>query len=166
MDQVKVCATIELSADVNLPERPQSTLLQIELDRALAALPVRTIALVQIKGVYHSSDFMSVNWYGTEFVFTTNQALCIKALWTSLEKEASSMTSKAILRKVGIKQVTLERVFHNTFNGIRRRHPALGVMIVPDKGEAIRYRLNVREYTCRSQDVLASRTSGDTVGKF
>ena len=76
------------------------------------------------------------------------------------------MTSKAILRKAAIKQGTLERVFHNTFNGIRKRHPALGVMIVSDEGAAIRYRLNIREYTCRSQDVLASRTSGDTVGKF
>jgi hypothetical protein len=34
----------------------------------------------------HSPDFRSVNWFGTEYSFTANQAACVKALWDAWDK--------------------------------------------------------------------------------
>ena len=167
LDQIRACETAEVAEDVRPLDPPFSDLLRNELNRAMASIPVKSIADVQVKGVYHSNEFMSVNWYGTEFTFTRNQAACIRVMWSALKQDNSLLPGKTILRKAGIRQGTLERVFHNSFNGERKRHPAFGIMIVSETQDKTLYRLNVREQSHRLDEVLTNgRPDGVMVGRF
>jgi hypothetical protein len=68
----------------------------------------------------HSDDYRSVNWYGTTYEFTTNQAICVEKLWRhwilgGLSVSADAMTGDAMAT------TRLDVVF--------RDHPAWGTMI-------------------------------------
>jgi hypothetical protein len=80
-------------------------------------------------GATHTDDFRSVNWYGTEYVFTPTQAACVRVLWEAWERGTPAVGQDAILEAAGSVGGSLRHVFR------KGKHPAWGKMIVsPGKG--------------------------------
>lgn len=79
------------------------------------------------KSPAHSDDFRSVNWYGTQYTFTSTQAACLKVLWENWERGTSEVGEQTILgdRRVDSPQSRLSHVFE------KGKHSAWGRMIVP-----------------------------------
>lgn len=85
----------------------------------------------------HSANFTSVKWDGVEFVFTTNQANCIRVLWQALESGATTLSGVEVLERAGVNRSDdrLDQVFRSQAG----LHPAWKVMVEsPQKGK---YRL-------------------------
>ena len=84
----------------------------------------------------HSIDFASVNWYGTPYTFTTNQALCVKVLWEAWENKTPALSGPEIIDQANISQERLDKVFRDKQpDGTTQPHPALKTMIgSPRKG--------------------------------
>jgi hypothetical protein len=83
----------------------------------------------------HAIDFASVYWFGVCYVFTPNQAACVRVLWEAWENRTPSVGRLTIIDQVGVDRSDerLDLVFRN--------HPAWNTMIIsPSKG---RYSLNV-----------------------
>jgi|GEM_PF-2934798 len=81
----------------------------------------------------HSADFRSVVWFGQEYMFTANQAACIRLLWEAWENGTPEVSGAMILENAGIDQKRLSAVF--------RGHPAWGTMIRPGQTKGS-YRLS------------------------
>lgn len=80
-------------------------------------------------GAVHSSDFHSVNWFGTKYCFTSTQAACVKVLWENWEQETPNVGEATILDRAGSSGSRLRDVFQ------KGKHPAWKRMIVsPKKG--------------------------------
>ncbi len=81
----------------------------------------------------HSSDFTSVNWFGTEYAFSVgNQARAIAALWREWDSGGHSLSQAEIGEQIGssANNFTLRKVFrHRDTNGKWVKHPAWGTMI-------------------------------------
>lgn len=93
----------------------------------------------------HSSDFASVNWFGVAHTFTTNQANCVRLLWTAWKNKTPTMSGTTIIDEAGVDRTDerLDLVFRDNL--------AWGTMIVSDgKG---RYRLADPEFISRQSDL-------------
>jgi hypothetical protein len=82
----------------------------------------------------HSDDFTSVNWYSTQYQFTTGlQAESVRLLWEAWENGTPSLSEQTIREKTGScnDRFRLEHVFKptNKSTGRREAHPAWGTMI-------------------------------------
>ncbi len=75
----------------------------------------------------HSDDFRSVDWYGTLYEFTANQAACIKVLWEHWERGTPTIGDQTVLETADIAQTRLDQVFRDR----NAPHLAWGKMIVP-----------------------------------
>jgi hypothetical protein len=71
----------------------------------------------------HSPDFHSVNWFGTRYEFTGQQAACVRVLWEAWKKGCPAVGGQAVLEAAGSDAERLPLVF--------RDHSAWGTMIVP-----------------------------------
>jgi hypothetical protein len=90
---------------------------------------------------FYAEDFRYVNWYGTEYKFTVNQACCVEVLWKAAEDKIPLLTQETILRKALNKhEGRLRDVFK--LPGNRGQHPAWGTMIIPDGQRKGMYRLS------------------------
>jgi hypothetical protein len=81
---------------------------------------------------YHSDDFRSVNWFGTQHSFTPQQAAVVRVLWAEWEKPGKlPLSNEEIRRKVdsNAERLKVNDVFRNNRDGKTVRHPALGSMI-------------------------------------
>ena len=77
----------------------------------------------------HSLDFASVDWYGTPFTFTTNQAACVRVLWEAWKNKTPVIGGLTIIDAAGVDRSDerLDLVFRDNL--------AWGTMIVsPSKG--------------------------------
>jgi hypothetical protein len=72
----------------------------------------------------HSPDFRSVNWFGTIYSFTANQAAVVRVLWEAWEAGTPEVGDETLLRAVD-EEAPPDRLA-NLFRG----HPAWGAMIV------------------------------------
>lgn len=70
----------------------------------------------------HGPDFRSVNWYGTCFEFTSQQAAVVKVLWEAMENGTPTVGDPTLLEAVESGAGRLPNLF--------RDHPAWGRMIV------------------------------------
>jgi HEAT repeat protein len=84
------------------------------------------------QGAAHGDDFRSVNWFGQEYTFTTNQAACVQVLWEHWERGTPEVGLTKILERAGVAVNRLDVVF--------RDHPAWGTMIVSGRTKGA-YRL-------------------------
>jgi hypothetical protein len=73
----------------------------------------------------HSLDFRSVNWFGTRYSFTGNQACFVKILWEAWENDTPEVGQATLLAAA---DAHTERLDHAFSLG---RHPAWGTMIRP-----------------------------------
>jgi hypothetical protein len=89
------------------------------------------------KEAKHSDDFASVDWFGTLYEFTGNQAKCVKVLWTAWENGTPVLSRERIIDIAGIERADgkLDQVFRVG----RSVHPAWGTMIVSTKKNSGRY---------------------------
>lgn len=74
----------------------------------------------------HSDDFRTVNWYGTEYIFTFTQAECVRVLWEEWARGTPEVSEVTIQSKMGRRCGRLRDVFKKSNNGT---HPAWGTMI-------------------------------------
>jgi hypothetical protein len=70
----------------------------------------------------HSSDFRTINWYGTKFKFTATQAAVVRELWAAKKNDTPDVSQARLLEAAGSDGRRLDDLF--------RRSPAWGVMIV------------------------------------
>ncbi|MGA2068769.1 MAG: hypothetical protein ABSG86_27625 [Thermoguttaceae bacterium] len=75
----------------------------------------------------HSLDFRSVHWYGEDYTFTKNQALCVKVLWAAWEERTPEIGGTEIVARADVTQTR----FIDVFRSNNKNHPAWGTMIVP-----------------------------------
>jgi hypothetical protein len=80
----------------------------------------------------HSEDFRSVNWFGTNYSFSANQAACVKFLWEHWERGVAEVGGKTILESADIGSDRIDNVF--------RFNPAWKTMIRPGRTKGT-YRL-------------------------
>ena len=77
----------------------------------------------------HSTDFASVNWFGTPYTFTTNQAAGVRVLWEAWKNKTPVLGGLTIIEAAGVDRSD-ER-----FDLVFRDNPAWGTMIAsPSKG--------------------------------
>lgn len=81
----------------------------------------------------HSPDFSSVDWFGTEYTFSTNQAKCVAVLWECWQNRTPQVSGAYILEAADLEGLRLKLVFRN--------NPAWDTMIVPGNKKGT-YRLN------------------------
>lgn len=81
----------------------------------------------------HSPDFHSVNWFGTRYEFTGQQAACVRVLWEAWKTGCPAVGGVTVLEAAGSDAERLLLVF--------RDHPAWGTMIVPGERKG-NYQLN------------------------
>lgn len=86
----------------------------------------------------HSDDFRSVNWYGTEYTFTSSQAACVKVLWEHWERKTPEVSQHTVLTVADISGERLDNVFRNSKG---KQHSAWGTMIVRGTSKGT-FRLN------------------------
>jgi hypothetical protein len=77
-----------------------------------------------IPSATHSSDFSTVQWYGTQYDFTKTQAACVKVLWEAWENKTPGISEETILENAGSCGSRLRDVFD------KGKHRAWGTMIV------------------------------------
>jgi len=87
------------------------------------------------KSAKHSSDFRSVNWFGTLYEFTELQAACVKVLWEAWENETPTVGDATVLEAAESHAGRLMYVF--------RDHAAWGTMIAEGSTKGT-HRLDVR----------------------
>lgn len=77
--------------------------------------------------VAHSSDFRSVNWFGSTYTFTSIQAACVSVLWENWDRGTPEVSEHTILEdsRVESSQNRLSHLFE------KGKHPAWGRLIVP-----------------------------------
>jgi hypothetical protein len=81
---------------------------------------------------FHDEYFRFVNWYGTEYKFTVNQASCVQVLWESAADGVPVLSQGTIMeRALGKDSGRLRDVFKSPSG--RGNHPAFGTMIVRDE---------------------------------
>lgn len=93
---------------------------ECELQRAIDLLR-GTQSAPTAKAAAHSSDFASVNWFGTVYEFTANQAACVKLLWGAWENRTPILGESTILENADV---------NSPLRSLFRDHPAWGTMIV------------------------------------
>lgn len=71
----------------------------------------------------HSMDFRSVNWFGTIYEFTQNQAAIVSRLWEAWESGSPVVGDEALREAADCSSERLDLVFRDS--------PAWGTMIVP-----------------------------------
>lgn len=96
--------------------------------------------------VLHSPDFASVNWFGTLYEFTTNQAACIKVLWEAWQAGTPTLSQREILEAAGVSSERLDKVFEEKKQGKLIKNPAWTDMI--DSPKRGKYRL--KPHTAKS----------------
>lgn len=72
----------------------------------------------------HSPDFRSVNWFGTVYSFTGNQAAAVRVLWEAWEAGAPDVGDETLLSAVDPEAPPAKLAY--VFN----KHPAWGTLIV------------------------------------
>ncbi len=72
-----------------------------------------------------SSDFRSINWYGTQYTFTPTQAACFRVLWESWQRGTPVLGERTILEQAESQSQRLIYLFD------KGKHPAWGDLIVP-----------------------------------
>jgi hypothetical protein len=118
---------------VVMPEFPPALAdtLRLENLQALQALqvtslatsaPATSLADANNKQATHSIDFRSVNWFGTPYTFSANQAACVKVLWEHWEKGTPDVGGKTLLTVAESDAERIDLVF--------RGSPAWNAMIV------------------------------------
>jgi hypothetical protein len=70
----------------------------------------------------HSPDFRSVNWFGTKYRFTPNQAACVQVLWGAWERGVPDVGGETLLQAADASTQRIDVVF--------RGNAAWGTMIV------------------------------------
>lgn len=115
--------------EIDVEAAPQR--IAVEHAKALApAAPSSVAKLVdEANDARHSADFASVNWYGTPYTFTTNQAACVRVLWDAWKNKTPVLGGLTIIDAAGVDRSDerLDLVF--------RDNPAWGTMIFsPSKG--------------------------------
>jgi PAS domain S-box-containing protein len=71
----------------------------------------------------HSEDYRSVCWFGEEYVFSPNQAACVRVLWEAWNNQTPYLADGTVLVKAGVgDKQRLRDVF--------KKHSAWGTMIV------------------------------------
>ena len=75
--------------------------------------------------VKHSSDFRSVQWFGTKFIFTTMQAACISILWENWKDGTPVISERTVLGDAGSASDRLRDLFD------KGKHPSWGTLIKP-----------------------------------
>ncbi len=78
-----------------------------------------------------SSDFRSVNWYGTQYTFTPTQAACFRVLWESWQRGTPGLGEQTILEEAESQSQRLIYLFK------KGRHPAWGTLIIPGDGKGM-----------------------------
>ena len=97
------------------------------------------LAFLQTAGVpsaRHSPDFRSVHWFGTDYGFTKNQALCVKLLWVAWKNGTPERDGLAVVTEADVSQTR----FVDVFKRQGTMHSAWGAMIVPGSTKGV-YRL-------------------------
>jgi hypothetical protein len=81
----------------------------------------------------HSTDFTSVNWFGTQYSFTKGQqAEAVRVLWTAWENGGHSLSQETIsgIIKSDDNRFQLRKVFRQKGGDAKgQQHPAWGTMI-------------------------------------
>jgi hypothetical protein len=96
--------------------------------------PESTVTVVDNHSARHSPDYHCVNWYGTEYSFSNNEAACVKVLWECWENGTPDVSGEYLLTSAADCNATrLDLVF--------RGNKAWGTMIVSGKRKG-NYRLN------------------------
>ena len=94
-----------------------------DLNEALRATPTPPpLAVPSSAKAAHSPDFRSVNWFGTVYEFTPNQAACVKLMWEASENGTPSVGDQTILVAADSNSERLSLVF--------RDHAAWSTLIV------------------------------------
>jgi hypothetical protein len=80
----------------------------------------------------HSSDFRTVDWFGTSYFFTATQAACVKVLWREWEHGTPAIGEDTILEdpEVEAEAKRLIDLFRDR-KSPKGHHPAWGNMIAP-----------------------------------
>ncbi len=73
----------------------------------------------------HSADFRSVNWFGTSFGFTVNQAKCVQVLWEAWQGKTPELSDELVLAEAEVSSNRLRDVFKRKGG----YHAAWGTMI-------------------------------------
>jgi len=79
----------------------------------------------EISEARHSQDFRSVNWFGTEYSFTPNQAAAVKILWEAWENKTPELSGDFLVAEVESESKRPRDIFKN--------NSAFGTMIQPGK---------------------------------
>lgn len=69
----------------------------------------------------HSIDFRSVNWYGTPYTFSANQAACVKIWWEHWRQQTPDVSDAAVLEAAEV---------NSRLRALFQGHDAWGTMIV------------------------------------
>lgn len=77
----------------------------------------------------HSADFRTVNWFGTQYVFTKTQAKCVEILWDAWLHGGQALNGTTILAKADTAGERFDAVFRKKQRGRSSIHPAMGTMI-------------------------------------
>lgn len=99
------------------PEEPQPANMQttdVEVKQPQISTPTAA----------HSTDFRSVNWYGTIYEFTPTQAACVRELWKNWEQGTPVVGEATILEAADSSSDRLRDVFS-------KDHAAWGTLIQP-----------------------------------
>jgi len=70
--------------------------------------------------VFHSADFRSARWYGTDYVFTATQAACVRVLWEAWKSGAPAVGQSFVLEAADSTGSRLRDVFR------KGKHPTGG----------------------------------------
>jgi hypothetical protein len=60
----------------------------------------------------HTSDFLSVVWYGQPHSFTSSQAAAIRLLWAGMENGDSDVPEELLLDAAGCPESSVARLFY------------------------------------------------------
>ena len=79
---------------------------RIEVEHAKAIAPAALSSGAKLvdeaNDARHSADFASVNWYGTPYTFTTNQAACVRVLWDAWKNKTPVLGGLTIIDAAGV----------------------------------------------------------------
>jgi hypothetical protein len=101
--------------------RTEGILRKFHFTGELTSPPAKTLPPAR-----HSSDFRSVHWYGTNYLFTEAQSKVVAILWKEWENETPNVGHRTLLAKAGSDSDRLQDVFKEK----GKPHHAWGTMIV------------------------------------
>jgi hypothetical protein len=115
---------LKLPADIRQAiETTTATLQKIHVSEFVAGSQTAFVAAKTLReSSTHAPDFRSVNWFGTVYEFTPNQAACVKVLWEAWDNGTPIVGDATILESAGSDAERLPLVF--------RDHPAWMTLIV------------------------------------